>query len=489
MRREFSNEPLTFLSRLYAKIVAFFSSRPLVSGLAVVLLLLITSVDYERRLALSDLPLEAYPVLELEGYRRLLVLAPHSDDEVLGAGGLIQAALRQGMDVRVVVVTAGDGYRRAAIAESKRFFPTSRDFIALGELRYSESLLALSRLGLHLDQIDFLGYPDGGLASLWWEHWDSERPYRSPYTRQEHSPYPFNPGIPYSGEVLLKQLLEIIRRERPDLIVMPHPNDENSDHYALSAFLTLAVEMERLEDANYSPQLLGYLVHYGLYPQPLGFKPGGSLLPPRHLRQIGEWVQFPLSATELTTKRKAIEAYSSQQRVLRPYLLSFVRRNEMFMKIEGAAEVGLLDGEIVSSEPDALASLPGCADPATDRLVRKVSGGADITGLRIFRVHNRLWVVVETRTHVSRAYHYHLLVRAFTPQNTLRWSAQWGGTSQDDAVAYGNTLWYSLDSAALGDPDWLAVAVETHKGIVLDRTAWYLIRLKDIFGEATVFNR
>ncbi|MCX7681694.1 MAG: PIG-L family deacetylase [Anaerolineae bacterium] len=483
IRRWFRN-----LARLCVKIAAFpFSSRPWVSGLAVVLLLLVTSVDYERHLAFSDLPLEAYPVLELEGYRRLLVLAPHSDDETLGAGGLIQAALRQGMDVHVVIVTAGDGYRRAAIAESQRLLPTARDFIALGELRYGESLLALSRLGLHREQIDFLGYPDGGLASLWWEHWESNRPYRSPYTRQEHSPYPFNSGVPYSGEMLLKQLLGIIRRERPDLIVMPHPNDENSDHYTLSAFLILAVDMEHLEDPTYSPQLLSYLVHYGLYPQPLGFRPGAGLLPPRRLRQIGRWLQFPLSTTELATKREAIEGYVSQQRVLRPYLLSFVRRNEMFMKVDGAAEVGIVDSEITSSDPDAIVSLPSRPDPTTDRLVRKASGGADITGLRVFRVHDRLWIVVETRTRVSRAYSYHLLVRSFTPQSTRRWSAHWERTSQDNALACGNTLWYSLDSDALGDPDWLAVTAETRKGvIVLDRTAWYLIRLKDFISEDIV---
>jgi len=481
MRRRFMKRLLAALAKPCVKVAAFLlSSRPLVSGLVVVLLLTATSVDYERRLALSDLPLEAYPVLELEAYRRLLVVAPHCDDEVLGAGGLIQAALRQGMDVRVVIVTAGDGYRRAAVAESQRIFPTSRDFLALGERRYSESLLALSRLGLHPGQVTFLGYPDGGLSSLWWEHWEQERPYRSPYTGQEYNPYPFNSSVPYSGEVLLRQLREIVGNEHPDLIVMPHPNDEHPDHHTLSVFMALAVEMERARDESYEPRLLGYLVHYGLYPQPMGFRPGESLLPPRRLRQVGEWLQFPLSATELANKRKAIEAYDSQQRVLRSYLLSFIRRNEMFMSIENAIEVGFIEGEMMGSDTGVLAASPERVDPTGDRLVRKVSAGADITGLRIFRVHEKLWIALEARAYVSRAYSYHLLVRAFTPQSTLRWSAHWGRIAQGDVVAYGNTLWYSLDSATLGDPDWLAVAAETRGGIVLDRTAWYLIRLKDV---------
>ena len=41
---------------------------------------------------------------------RLLVVAPHPDDETLGAGGLIQRVLAHGGTVRVMLVTAGDGY-------------------------------------------------------------------------------------------------------------------------------------------------------------------------------------------------------------------------------------------------------------------------------------------------------------------------------------------------------------------------------------------
>ena len=46
---------------------------------------------------------------------RLLVLAPHPDDETLGAGGLIQRVLARGGTVRVVLVTAGDGYVEAVV--------------------------------------------------------------------------------------------------------------------------------------------------------------------------------------------------------------------------------------------------------------------------------------------------------------------------------------------------------------------------------------
>lgn len=44
----------------------------------------------------------------LSQYCRLQVLAPHPDDEVFGAAGLIQQAIAQGLDVRVHIATDGE---------------------------------------------------------------------------------------------------------------------------------------------------------------------------------------------------------------------------------------------------------------------------------------------------------------------------------------------------------------------------------------------
>src|SRR5688572_16478209 len=55
----------------------------------------------------------AYEPLQVGPHERLLVIAPHPDDETLGAGGLAQRVLAQGGIVRTVVVTAGDGYVEA----------------------------------------------------------------------------------------------------------------------------------------------------------------------------------------------------------------------------------------------------------------------------------------------------------------------------------------------------------------------------------------
>jgi N-acetyl-1-D-myo-inositol-2-amino-2-deoxy-alpha-D-glucopyranoside deacetylase len=46
--------------------------------------------------------------LALAGSDRLLILAPHPDDESIATGGLIQVARGVGAAVRVIVLTDGD---------------------------------------------------------------------------------------------------------------------------------------------------------------------------------------------------------------------------------------------------------------------------------------------------------------------------------------------------------------------------------------------
>jgi len=45
-----------------------------------------------------------------EDSERILILAPHPDDETLGCGGTIQKALLQGKTVKVVFLTSGDSF-------------------------------------------------------------------------------------------------------------------------------------------------------------------------------------------------------------------------------------------------------------------------------------------------------------------------------------------------------------------------------------------
>jgi LmbE family N-acetylglucosaminyl deacetylase len=111
---------------------------------------------------------------------RLLVLAPHPDDEVIGCGGLVALHLREGRKVHVVVAT--DGAQAGDAAQ-----------------RDSESRAALASLGNAT--IEFLRFPDRNLAD---------------------------------ARELDVRTAAILREWKPDLIAVPSPLEIHPDHVALS---------------------------------------------------------------------------------------------------------------------------------------------------------------------------------------------------------------------------------------------------------------
>jgi hypothetical protein len=103
----------------------------------------------------------------------LLVIAPHPDDEALGAGGAIYEALHRGMKVNVIYMTIGDGYKQAVEATPGAPWDSAQ-LISYGRLRATEVQAAMAKLGLERNSIWFLGFPDQGLSGLWLNHWDPE---------------------------------------------------------------------------------------------------------------------------------------------------------------------------------------------------------------------------------------------------------------------------------------------------------------------------
>ena len=106
----------------------------------------------------------------------LLIVAPHSDDEAIGCTGVMLRAIAEKKRPGVVVLTAGDGFPKAAAALAKKE-PSqlvADDFVKLAELRQRHSLQAMERLGLKADDLMFLGYPDGGLAKMYEAQTDAD---------------------------------------------------------------------------------------------------------------------------------------------------------------------------------------------------------------------------------------------------------------------------------------------------------------------------
>jgi LmbE family N-acetylglucosaminyl deacetylase len=275
---------------------------------------------------------------EPQARERLLVVAPHPDDETLGAAGLIQGVLARGGDVRVVLLTAGDGYVEAVSLETGEPRPRPAEYVAYGERRLAEARAALRRLGGGRVRLQILGFPDGGLARLLDAHWSRHEPERSPTTAAERPPYPdvVSRSVTYDGDELRGELLHLLREAQPTTVALPDPLDHHPDHHATGVFTLLALSDFTREGAPL-PTLLAYLVHWPAWPpgwdattpdaraeaEPLALP---DSLPERGLTRVA----FALDGAERTGKRGALACYATQQEVTPALLAAFVRRTEPF---------------------------------------------------------------------------------------------------------------------------------------------------------------
>jgi len=267
--------------------------------------------------------------LDLGPADRLLVLAPHPDDELVGCGGMIQRALAAGAAVRVVFLTYGDG-NEWSFTVYRRHPVVAPDAVRrMGLLRHDEAVAAARAVGLEPDRLIFLGYPDFGTFAIWTSHWGDRPPYRSLLTRATAVPYANarRPGAPYRGEDILDDLTAIIRAERPTVILVSHPADHNPDHRALYLFTRVA--LFALPPAE-RPALLPYLVHYPRWPAPRGWHDELPLAPPAPLADQVRWERTAVPPAARARTRTALGAHRTQMRYSADYLLSFVRANELF---------------------------------------------------------------------------------------------------------------------------------------------------------------
>ena len=118
----------------------------------------------------------------------VLIVAPHPDDEVLGCSGLIQRLLNEGKQVDVAILSGG-GKSHAGCCKI--------DESTLIESRRNLSRKAAEILGLSLEHLHFLDYPDGCIA------------------------------FDCSETDLLKKLIKTLQ---PKAIFVPHKGEGWSDH-------------------------------------------------------------------------------------------------------------------------------------------------------------------------------------------------------------------------------------------------------------------
>jgi LmbE family N-acetylglucosaminyl deacetylase len=205
------------------------------------------------------------------GERSCLVLAPHPDDETLGAGALIARKRAAGVEVRIVIVTDG---RHSHVSQVL-------DADALAAVRREESIQACKRLGVEPHNLVHLDVPEGTVN-----------------TRVEE---------------IRSRLIAEVRDMRPDDVLVTSALDWHVDHRTVSELARAAVA------AAPGPRLLEYPV-WSWVDGPWSNRPGRSAreagmdLFVEPMRSI--WSARPLRVTcgpqHLTAKREALGAYASQ---------------------------------------------------------------------------------------------------------------------------------------------------------------------------------
>lgn len=87
--------------------------------------------------------------------RHILIVAPHPDDEIIGCGGLIARLVKENKAPHVIIMTGGEGSHQGCCS-------TSSDDIVTARRRLTRNAAAI--VGLPIENIHELNYPDGGIS-------------------------------------------------------------------------------------------------------------------------------------------------------------------------------------------------------------------------------------------------------------------------------------------------------------------------------------
>lgn len=150
---------------------------------------------------------------------RVLVFAPHPDDEVAGPGGVLAMHRAQGDPVRVVIATDG-----TSGDPDRRYEPAT-----YAALRHAEARAGLREVGV--DDVQFWGFPDGHVLSQ------------------------------VDVENAVGLAIAAIVQFRPNVVYLPWDRDGHADHFALHVVIARA-----LDRGAFTGLALGYEIWNAMIP-------------------------------------------------------------------------------------------------------------------------------------------------------------------------------------------------------------------------------
>lgn len=139
---------------------------------------------------------------------RVMVIAPHPDDDVLGCGGSLLKHVTDGAHCAIVYMTSGEAGGGKKSPE------------ALAAQREAEALNGAKKLGV--TDLIFLHEPDGKLQI---------------------------------SELVIEKVRTVIESAQPDLVYVPHEVDGHKDHRA-----TYSIVIEAIKRLGYKPLIMAYEV-------------------------------------------------------------------------------------------------------------------------------------------------------------------------------------------------------------------------------------
>jgi len=252
-------------------------------------------IDLRRRVRSDQIDL-LFPGWQGED-ERVLVLCPHDDDGVLGAGYALLAALANGAAVHVAIFCDGwAGYSRP------------EDEAAIVARRRQETLAAYAALGIAEGRIHRFDYPD---FSVWpWLGWK----------------------LPGGQEGTTGRTLPVLRRLRPTRLLVPNGYREHIDHEA--TFRVGAYDGPQVGDAILAKlgladpirSFLQYAVWGDFSPEdaltagaPLDLRANRAILAPRAVEeQIGQAITLFASQSQVIS---GVLAARQRNRVRREHAL------------------------------------------------------------------------------------------------------------------------------------------------------------------------
>lgn len=333
------------------------------------------------------------PLIEpFERDDRVLVVAPHPDDDIIGCAGVIQRAISSGAKVKVVYTTCGDNNifsiffytdRNSILFRNKLSYlidlilSWKKHFINLGLIRMKEAIRAEKILGLEEKDLIFLGYPDHGTDQMFIYSWDHAKPFKESLGHYSAVPYEISESYKkiFTADNVVDDIKKIINDFKPTRIFVAHPSDVNGDHWA--SYLYTVTALDDLGDAITRPKIYPYLVHVPGWPLPRNYHKDLEITPPEKF--FGEsssaikWEQFRLTDEEIDKKYRAMLEHRSQMSVSAFYLLSFVRKNELFG-----------DFPIIELKRQAASALPG-----------KIVFTSDIRWVGYAVVDDSIWIKIK----------------------------------------------------------------------------------------------